>query len=346
MTLFRLAPVALYLVAVSASGCAPRSLEVDTAPGFFLVGENPFAAAQPTPRGRRLHTLEGWRNELYIGYGDYSEDTGPIEISAWDPRQRVFSSKLSFDTEAVEHYRAIGDRLYAPAIDPRGQGQSASVAIGEPDGRWWNNKNVFVTHAYDVATLDGTDLWLVGSRGRQALAARSSDGGRTWATALTVSPQNDPRGAARFYFVFAYQGRLVVQAEDVDRGLHPRSHIFVNGGWTEGPDLRPLQSCKPLPFAGKIVYRGLAGLMVYDGTSARPVGPEVADLVVDGGTLYVLSGGLIVSTPDLSTWTTVAAAPADASSLGVLHGQLYVGTADSKLYRLGNVAAPAPPPRQ
>lgn len=118
----------------------------------------------------------------------------------------------------------------------------------------------------------------------------------------------------------------------------------MNGDWIDGPDLQPLQraGCRPLHFAGKIVYRGHAGLMVYDGTSARQAGPEVKGLVVDGGTLYVLSGGLVRRSTDLSTWTTVAAAPADASSLGVLDRQLYVGTADSKLYRLGGASAVRP----
>jgi hypothetical protein len=324
----------VYLLAAGACGAASRSLETATPKTFELVGVNPFAAAQPTAQGRRLHTLAGWRNELYVGYGDYGANTGPIEISAWDPPRRAFSAKLSFDTEAVEIYRAIGDRLYAPAIDPRGSGQSASVAVGEPDGRWWNNRNVFFTHAYDIASLDGADLWLVGSRGREAVAARSTDGGLTWTTALTVSPHSN--GIARFYFVFAYGGQLTVQAEDTVRGQHPHSRVFMNGHWTDGPDLQPLPgvTCKPLSFAGRIVYRGRAGLMVYDGTTVELAGPDVDDLVVDGPMLYVLTSGLILRTADLMGWNTVAVAPAGASSLGVLDGQLYVGTADAALYRL------------
>ena len=315
------------------------TIQADSPQEFVLLGLNPFAAAQPTARGKRLHALEGWRGELYVGYGDYNANTGPIEIAAWDPQRRVFASKLSFQTEAVENYRAIGGRLYAPAIDPREAGQPASVAIGEVDGRWWNNGNVFFTHAYDIATLDGTDLWLVGARDHQAVAARSTDGGQTWATALTVSPQSDPDDVARFYFVFAYQGGLVVQALDSIAGAHPHSKIFVNGGWTDGPDLQPLGGVvgKPLPFAGKIVYRGRTGLTVYDGASARSTGRTASDLVVADGTLYVLGGGLVTSTQDLSTWTRVGAAPPRAVSLGILDGRLYVGTADSELYQLGAI---------
>jgi hypothetical protein len=322
------------LVALAAWGGAPRPREVDAAPEFVFVGINMFAAAQPTSEGQRVRTLQGWRNELYMGYGDYEANTGPIEIAAWDPRRRAFSPKLLFNTEMVALYRVIGDRLYAPAIDPRGAGQSASVAIGEASGSWRSNSNAFFTHAYDIATLDGSDLWLVGSQGREALAARSIDGGQTWTTALTVSASN-PDDIARFYFVFAHRGRLVVQAEG-GLGPHPHSKIFANGTWTDGPDLQalPAAGCKPLPVAGKIVYRGRSALMAYDGTSAWPIGPAVQDLIVDGRWLYVLSDGGIRRTTDLSRWTAVAAAPPGPSSLGVLDGDLYVGTAHASLYRL------------
>ena len=76
-----------------------------------------------------------------MGYGDYDENTGPVEVSAYDPRlERPSAPSSASPREAIELFRAIGERLYAPAIDPRGDGPSAAVAVGEPDGRWSNNK--------------------------------------------------------------------------------------------------------------------------------------------------------------------------------------------------------------
>jgi hypothetical protein len=53
------------------------------------------------------------------------------------------------------------------------------VAVGEPSH---DENPVTVAHAYDVATFDGSDLWLVGSseRGYQPTAWRSTDGGVHW----------------------------------------------------------------------------------------------------------------------------------------------------------------------
>jgi hypothetical protein len=329
-----LAPAAFLIVACTRSPCGFGM------PGDFVsLGRNPFATTQPTPAGRRLHTLEGWRGELFIGYGDYVENTGPIEVSAYSLRGRSFSTKLRFPTEAIELYRVIGNRMYAPAIDPVGDGPSAVVAVGEPDGQWRNEKGTFVTHAFDIATLDGTDLWLVGSRQTNAIVLRSIDGGRTWTIALQLGPQSrKSQDFARFYFVFAHGGRLYVQAEDYLGGRFPRSKMFDAGVWTDGPDLRPIPStgAKPLPVAGEVAYLGAGGVMAFDGRAARvahSAWTQVIDLTAADGALYVLDGREVLGTRDLARWVPVATVPNKTTSIGILDGALYAGTADSELFR-------------
>jgi hypothetical protein len=314
---------------------------------FVSLGKNPFAAAQPTPVGRYLHTLEGWRGELFMGYGDYDENTGPIEISAYNPRRSSYGTKLRFPTEAIELFRPIGDRLYAPATDPRGDGPSAAVAVGKADGHWSNNKDVWMTHVFDIATFDGTDLWLVGSRGTQAIAVRSRDGGHTWATALALAPRSGAeKDFARFHFVFAHRGRLYVQAQDRRGGMFPRSKVFDGVGWTDGPDLRPIPNtgAKPLALAGEIVYFGARGVMAFDGGTvrlARAPQTRIHDLVVADEVLYVLDGREVLGTRDLAWWVSVGTAPAGSTSIGVLDGYLYAGTAESELFRYCRSVGPA-----
>lgn len=325
--------------ALALSACSGFPCRFGAPAAFISLGRNPFAAAQPTPVGRYLHTLEGWHGELYMGYGDYDENTGPIEVSAYNPRRSSFGTKLRFPTEAIELYRPIGDRLYAPAIDPRGDGPSAAVAVGEPDGRWSNNKDVWMTHAFDVATFDGADLWLVGSRDTQAIAVRSRDGGRHWETALALEPRSHDDGDfARFHFVFVHRGRLYVQAQDRQGGMFPRSKVFDGAIWTDGPDLRPIPNtgAKPLAFAGEIVYFGAREIMAFDGRAVRPVWTpqtQIHDLVVADGVLYALDGREVRGTRDLARWIPVATAPAGSTSIGVLDGYLYAGTVESELFR-------------
>ena len=324
--------------AMALTACSGLPCRLGTPAEFVSLDKNPFAAAQPTPVGRYLHTLHGWRGELYMGYGDYDENTGPIEISVYNPRRSSYGTKLRFPTEAIELFRPIGDRLYAPAIDPRGDGPSAAVAVGEPDGRWSNNKNVWMTHVFDVATFDGTDLWLVGSRDIQAIAVRSRDGGGTWETALALAPRGADGDFARFHFAFVHGGRLYVQAQDRRGGMFPRSKVFDGSGWTDGPNLQPIPNtgAKPLAFAGEIVYFGARGVMAFDGRAvrlARAPQTRIHDLVAADGVLYVLDGREVLGTQDLASWVPVATAPAETTSIGVLDGYLYAGTATSELFR-------------
>ena len=302
---------------------------------FVRIGVNAYAAAQPTKYGRELHTLEGWRRELYMGYGDWDENTGPIEVSVYQPKANTFSTKLTFPTEAILIYRAIGDRLYAPAIDPVGSGQSASVAIGPPNGLWWNNNNVFVTHAFDIATLDGRDLWLVGARDREAIVVRSRDRGATWTTSLAMPSQSvEPGDFARFYFVFALDGKIYVQGDDYFAGTHPRSKVFNGTAWDDGPDLSPRRGpTRPVHYAGRVVYLGRLGLNVFDGRSVRSTGFRVVDFKSCATALYILREGVVSRSSDLSTWTAVATAPPNTVSIGFLDETLYAGTAQSELYR-------------
>jgi len=96
-----------------------------------LLGVHPQAAAQPTPTGRALVTLFPWHGRLYVGYGDYQANTGPIEVTAWDPARNRFASYHSSDTEAIYNYRAIGDALYAPATDRRDTADSTARCTSE-----------------------------------------------------------------------------------------------------------------------------------------------------------------------------------------------------------------------
>jgi hypothetical protein len=203
-----------------------------------------------------------------------------------------------------------------------------------------NNRSIHLTHAFDIATFDGADLWLVGSRRSRALVIRSVDGGRAWTTALEVPPRSGRDvDFARFHFVFVHGGQLYVQAQDFVGGVFPRSHVWDGRTWRDdGPDLAPIPNtgAKPYAVAGQGVYLGARGLMAFDGREARIVrapAARILDLTLAGATLYVLDGREVLATDDLFRWTPVATAPPHASSIGVLDGYLYAGTAESELFR-------------
>ena len=71
--------------------CRPISTPVADGPGsqqLELVASRPQIpgiAEQPTERGQVLGVLAAFDGRLHLGYGDYSDNTGPIAMFAWDP---------------------------------------------------------------------------------------------------------------------------------------------------------------------------------------------------------------------------------------------------------------------
>jgi hypothetical protein len=50
-----------------------------------MLGMHPHAIQQTTDVGKNLVDVRGWHGRLYFGYGDLAANTGPIEISSYDP---------------------------------------------------------------------------------------------------------------------------------------------------------------------------------------------------------------------------------------------------------------------
>ncbi|NVB82302.1 MAG: hypothetical protein HOV81_28235, partial [Kofleriaceae bacterium] len=307
-----------------------------------LLGAHPGAAAQPTATGKALVTLCPWQHRLYVGYGDYQENSGPIDVTAWDPARGAFTRLHTSDTEAIYNYRPIGSSLYALATDRRA---NADYAIGEP---WRDEMPVTSAHTYDIATLGGNDLWLVGAaEGGNYLATawRSDDGGAHWRIA------HQPGWNGRYYFAAVYHDKLYLESW-AEEPLGP-SEVFDGTSWTRGPELLPEggHGVRPVVFHDRLVYATkqtfaspyptLAAtpnkLLGFDGEVAAPIfDRELLDFFADEAQLLALdTDGVIWRTTDLAHWTrVVAASELHPRSLAVLDGVLYVGTSDAKLYSL------------
>lgn len=316
------------------------------------LGAHPQAATQPTEVGRTLRTLCPFRGQLYIGYGDYQENTGPIAITAWDPAHGVFATKHTSDTEAIYNLRVIGDALYAPATDRR---DHADYAAGPP---WRDEEPVHSAHAYDMASLTGADLWLVGSsQGRDGRPEewrptvwRSVERGAHWEI-VHQAPDN-----GRYYFAATFRGALYVQAWTAG-GPRDHSEIFDGATWREGPNLLPFggTGVRPVELApalgGGLLYatrhtfhsaypwlnKTPNQLLGFDGATVRAAFEgAILDFFADDNQVIVLDdNGDVWQTTDLARWTRItSAASLHPHSVAVLDRVVYVGADDAELYRL------------
>jgi hypothetical protein len=304
-----------------------------TALNFTKVGTHPQAAAQPTTVGKQIGPLVAFNGKIYAGYGDYGNNTGPIAINPFDPATNTFTGViLTSPTEAIYGWRIINGTLYAPDTDPRPS--YGGYAVGEP---WSHPAPVPATHIYDMATLTGSDLWMVGSYNHDAVAWRSLDGGATWSVALA---ENGGSGYPRFYWVGVLNGKLYVQAD----GLDAQMHIFDGSTWSTLPSSVGGFSRPPLVFRGCL----FDGNVCFNGITTIDVTPFKAYTMayaIDNGWAYSIdSNGIIQRSSDLKAWESLGPAPTGYWSMAILNGTMYVGTRDSSLYAAAIPGAPAPPP--
>ncbi len=327
---------------------------------FELVGTHPYAVAQSTASGKILTGMQEHDNKLYIGYGDTSANTGPIRVTAYDPATNSFTNEHVSATEAIWTYRPINSVLFAPSDDPQSD-FSTDYTTGAP----WNSvSSIRMTHNFDMAQL-GTTLFAVGSRDVNAIVAKSTDGGASWSTVMTEAPISGD--IARYYFAAVFNNKLYVQAYAYyNNKPHANSKVFDGANWSNGPNMLPLggHGWHPKVHGTKLLYQthlpnnmlGTSGndksrLMVFDGTAATsPLSSQIYDFAINGNYVYVLGvDGNIRRSVDLQNWTTIGSAPANSRSMAFLGTTMYVGTTDSKLYKLTSFdetipPTPTPPP--
>jgi hypothetical protein len=337
------------------TGCEPTP-----PPSPTLLGTHPGAEEQATAWGRRLQDLEVFDGRVYAGYGDWGANTGPIPIDAWDVVLGEWANEGSLDTESTWMVRRVGDRLVVPFIDPKGN--SGDLAVRSAGSATWTTLalgagEAGTLHCFDAATLDGTDLWVVGAvrPGRNAAVWRSPSGvGGDWVVADLVTSVSSQW--MRLVGIAPLEGRLHVCGYAMTDGgavtpLVGRSGDAVS--WTEeagftydaGAGVHRVGH-EPVPFDGGMVRlrswpspiaNTASELIWFDGTSIT-VGPELAfaATVDHRGWLWYLdqNGDVCLRLTWAGPSNVAAPGPAGGSCLAVDGQQVYVGTVDSELYVL------------
>ena len=341
---------------------------------FEFLATHPEAVLQETSRGQGLHTLHAVEGKLFVGYGDYAFDTGPIALRYYDPAQEAFSASLGIsNTEAVHRIQNVGSQVFALTSDPLDldPGGYLGGQVDNPSS-WMAVESLPFAHVYDLASLEGDQpkLFLSGSGGPtslfQSVVYASSDGGDSWQLSLDVGLPEGVTGGngnfSRFYGAAELNGQVYVQQVLFQQGIAEPLALFQHDGesWTElAPPTTPegdwTRFIDPEPFGDLIIARDnhpgeSSEIFQFDGTDLVELHPaglasdvEFLDQYVAGGSFYLLTDDqqVIVST-DLVEWQTmVEDVPSSYLSLAVIGNDIYFGTTDSMLYRYA-IAVPEP----
>jgi hypothetical protein len=309
------------------------------------------AAAEPVSSqgSSTIRTLTAHAGRLYAGYGDDTDNTGPIVLKGLNPATDPVSPSTTWAdpgtsllTEEIATLRSFAlpggnATLYAPFTDPRG---------GEPNGDYgvgartpFAEKDLGnAAHLYDIAPRPNTDdLYACGQDlDDDGSVWRSFDGGVTWAQVRQIP--NDAGDAMRvhtcgwigdtFYGLVGHFC-LCVKAE-----LH--RYIPTTNRWRRITNVadNPFYSSRSIGYGGDQYFLHkqpgtTEGLSMLFGYLSGSCGVRAEDINLDGSLFYRLDGATISSTTtpcNPASWAVKTnTAPTDAESVEVVGGVMYVG---------------------
>ncbi|MFH0900011.1 MAG: hypothetical protein V2A73_05210 [Pseudomonadota bacterium] len=329
----------------------------------------PGISAQTTTRGKTINTLHPFNNRIYLGYGDYDANTGPISILSYSPAAGTFDASFSAQTEEINKYYGFNGDLYAPVIDSRNALQTLGVgSVFRLDGptMTWSERTPIVNafHVFDATAFAGKLYVGIGSNyGLRPVIYSSLDKGLTWTAAFSL-PLVLTTEFARCYGLGATTTSLFASGY-IFSSLGAKQFAYKYSGvrWSALAGLPGYGLLHPVVLNNSMRIVNMAGHLGFGGAyygsyavgttslvaqTVFPVTPTSVNWSIRKAdltnpldlmcTLIDTSTGTheIYSTTDFVTWTPVGTLPALAadrySSIACQNGEIYLGTANGDFY--------------
>jgi hypothetical protein len=329
---------------------APTPLGGVGAESVSVVG-NPnrarFPDDGPNVFSRSVWDLMLYDGRIYVGGGDYWDNTGPVDIYSFSPVEGDMRLEYTAPDEMVSRMYVFDGRLVVPGNDPKESWDLGNLYIKEA-GEWREVRTLpNVLHCFGLAYTDGV-LLASTSGEHQPKLLRSTNWGATWEPVLYHEFPT---------VIFAHQGKLCGM-----RGTGPsclEGDVLVpKWFFTKWETLaRPWGALWPwfgqtaVPFGEGVLFLGaLQSAGPEQGPSvpwalATPTsdltevealkGECVMDAIVRGEMLFAVMTrklpegyeNLVVGTSDLKSWWPVLSfnSEAYAVSLEETGGRFYVG---------------------
>lgn len=239
----------LVLVGMTAGAARqPPSVARSTEQSAAIWLGNPIAGIPYS--AQHIWDLQVWRGRVYLGYGDWSENLGPVTIWYYTPTASAFVSETVYvsetrpaapvDEEAIDRYVVIDGDLYIPGTDPLESWNWGNFYRN--DGTGWIKYRA-IPHSIHTFDMEGYGGELFTSIGPNAAAGllRSGDGGLVWTSAISeVCP---PSYYNRFYELYELDGSLFAVKSPTPTHTKPSVYHYQYSGFvTTTIDLVPDQS--------------------------------------------------------------------------------------------------------
>ena len=171
----------------------PRSISMSRRHPEYLLVKAPRHPTVDRPGrngsvGTKITCFHPYGDSVLVGYGDWNDNTGPVDIWSINPETLEWSLESEkLPTEAVDKIVTLGDTTIALHTDPLGyyawEDNKVGTIIGSQEQMTGNR----VIHAFDAIELPDGSWWFVGSGWEtdasdkdRAMGFLTRDRGKTW----------------------------------------------------------------------------------------------------------------------------------------------------------------------
>ncbi|MEM9264901.1 MAG: hypothetical protein AAGA46_05210 [Cyanobacteria bacterium P01_F01_bin.13] len=207
---------------------------------------NPLASDGHSGRALNVWDLKAFDDKIYVAGGSTVENSGPINIWAYNPATQQFEQEGNVNEEAIELFRIFDEQLYIPAADAI-EGDSHKFYRRNVDGNWQllQSTSVELAHVRDLIKLDTGKVLLVGNNrhtkdlSKPAMAV-TDDYGQTFQKAGIENPPDEEFNW--FFSVFPYQGKIYAPTSLLKDSANESGTIAVFNPETNAFELDPTLS--------------------------------------------------------------------------------------------------------
>lgn len=178
--------------------------------------KHPTVMAQPTAEHQKIRFLRAHRGTMLIGYGDWNNNLGPVNVIGYDLNAKTPVTLLTnVMSEAFDRVRIIDGDAYLPWTDPKTYAGNQGGFTTDRSGVWADVKvgpGDSMVHSFDIIKIGGK-IHVSGSRTGSAVdlgvgVVWREDGPGVWTEALRSANEHS---FARFYDFRIVNGKYRVQ---------------------------------------------------------------------------------------------------------------------------------------
>ncbi len=267
--------------------------------------------AESSVNSRNPWDMALFNGKLYIGSGDYGENTGPCDVWQYDPEAGEWTNSGTVNDEAIANFETVNGQLIITGTDPKNSWEHGSFYTLTADG-WQTDRSVpYGVHMFDIALFQNKTFYGIGNANNaQSPVQMTADGKAYINVPFYIGDEallNNPNyGYSRCYNLFEIDNELYafcfISRADGDNiyGFYKfDGNAFRLVSQISDLKLERSKSNRQLPFNKALTLNGRfyfsTGILyttedfIKVEKIAIPDDEYVQDMTVENGKMYVLT---------------------------------------------------------